>query len=430
MKKKSYIAFFLILVIMLISCKTKYYADRDFPYAVFVKNSLSGVINTTTKEIIIPRKFGWVDRHTTGNDFPPKLNEVFYVATEPMEGDTIFKGSYLYNINGKVLYNFEAMEGVKSFFYHNKQLYLITETFIGDVSEPLKYYKLLRILKTQTIKLLEASSIQRCGKNIISFNNYDNHQFGYFDLNTGKKLLLEPYSEQYDHGIYIQQKNEIWVNRYNTKARMPYPYYDTVIDSTLNTKPNPVKDAVLMPYQNYFFTETEKGIQITDFNGQTSPVIYPYITPVKNRITYTTIHPSLDIFLDKLFVFSNQKDEKIKGITDINGKIILPPEFNSITLQEIHYYTQPSDEFKIFIKNNKLENFFYYTIKDVDDKKEFALFNEEGTEIIKFKENKYSNCSPEFDLMEKNRLQIKFHCSDSLKIYDLTTKELIHVEAR
>lgn len=403
----------------------KYYPATDDPYRVFIKGKKEGVINTNTKEVVIPAKNAYIQQHFGVDNFPSKPEEKFFVVDQKNKHQ-------LYNTKGKIIYNFKDDEYLDRVIVYNKKIYLITDSpkfFEGNTdTEIQKNKKLILLDENQNHKeeISKTNSIVRLGsKNMILFSN--NEQFGFFDLNTNKKVIFEYYSK-FSSSIYVQDKNEIWLNTFDKEDSKSSNYYDTVLDSTLTIKPNPIKN-VLMAYEKYYFTENEKGIQVTDYNGQTSPFTYPYLTPVKNRITYDDIHPNNDIFLDKLFVFSTQKDRNIIGIINIDGKIILPEKFTNITMRHIYYYTSPSDEFRTYFKENNLENFYYFTFKNNNQEDEYTLFNKEGMEIITFKHNKNMNCSPEFDLMEKNQLQIKFHCSDSLKIYDLKTKKQIHSES-
>lgn len=433
MKQILYISFFLFTCFLLNSCKMRYIVNSDTPYSIFLKGSKTGVINTANKQIIIPAKFGWIEKYHIKNDYASK-DDLFYFATYPRENNSIYLRHFLYDSKGELIYTFGVGESIKSFFYHNKQLYLITKTeiFVDDEYNRVvnkEFDGNLLLINEKKIKiLLTQCSINHLGKNMISFssnNPFGYNELGYFELNSQKKIILN--SDDFYDRIYVENKNEIWMKSYNKIKRESSEYYENVLDSTLNVIPNPVKNAVVA-HQNYFLTENEKGKQVTDYNGQTSPFTYPYLTPVKKYITYDDIHPIYNVLLDKLFVFSTHKEGTYKGIINIDGEIILPEKFTDITIRHLYYNTSPTDEFKVFLEENKLTKFYYYTIMNYDKENECTLFNQEGLEIIKFKHGKNISCSPEFDLMEKNRLQIKFHCTDSLKIYDLKTKKQIHSE--
>lgn len=432
MKQILYISFFLFLSFLLNSCKIKIIEDSNTPYSIFEKGSKKGVINTISKEILIPAKFGWIEKYISKYEYP-STNETFYFATYPNEDNSFYLKSFLYDSKGKLIYTFGVGESIKLFFYYKKRFYLITKTEI--LIEPIKQNEigikeyegnLLLINENHAEIILTQCSLNNLGsKNIISFTF--NNQKGYFDLNSRKKIIQN--SDNFHSPMYVENRNEIWFKHYNKETGKTSNYFESVLDSTLNIKPNSVKN-ILMAYEKYYFTENEKGIQVNDFNGQTSPFTYPYLTPVKNRITYDDIHPNYDVLLDKLFVFSTQKEGTYKGIINIDGKIILPEKFTNISIRHIYYYTNPSDEFRVYFKENNLENFYYFTVRNDNPEDEYTLFNKEGLEIIKFKHGNNLRCSPEFDLMEKNQLRIKFHCSDSLKIYDLNTKKQIYSESK
>jgi hypothetical protein len=408
-----------------------YQVNPDIPYAVFIKDSKKGVINTTNKQIIIPAKFHSIDIYNSTPEYQSKTNELFYI-TSYQEKNSIHVRSFLYDVNGKLVYTFGINESIKSSFHYNKKFYFITETIIiiDDFNSPLKKIgeKLIQVNKSNAVKIFSFFSIERLGsKNMISFT--DNNQKGYFDLNSNTKILFEDANEIHS-SRYVQNLNEVWIKKQDKETRIPNKYYDTVIDSTLTIKPNPIENA-LIAYDKYFFTENQNGnIEVTYYKGITSPFAYPYILPVRDGFLHNNVHPNYNIFTDKLFAFSSNKEGTLKGIIEAKGKIILPEKFTAINIRSINYYTTPSQEFKTFFEENKLTNFYYFTTKDNNLEDEYAVFNQEGLEIINFRHPKNKDCSPDFDLLEKNRLQIKFNCSDSLKIYDLNTKQLIHSEAK
>jgi hypothetical protein len=431
MQRIYYISFLLFISFIFNSCKMRYFENFNTPYSIFKKGTKLGVINISNKQVIIPAKFGWIEEYYTKFDDPSSV-ELYYLATYPRENNSFFYlRNFLYNSNGKLIYTFGVGESIKTFFYYKKQLYLITKTLVlvNDKNEEFKRRELegnlILIDENKTKILLNRHSIDHVGsKNIISFKNinqFDDQQ-GFFDLNSKKIIILN--SNDFNYSMNVENKNEVWFQKYKKEKGEYSKYYDIVLDSTLNIKPNPFKN-VLTAYEKFFFTENEKGIEINDFEGKTSPFVYPFLMPVKNRIIYDDIHPDKYILLDKLFVFSSQKEGVIKGIIDIDGKIILPEKFINITIRHVYYNTTPSEQFRTYIKENNLEKFYYFTLRNSSQEDEYTLYNIEGIEIINFKHGKDMNCSPEFDLMEKNQLQIKFQCSDSLKIYDLKTKKQI-----
>jgi hypothetical protein len=413
----------------------QYSINQDDPYRIFTKGKFSGLINTDTKEIIIPAKYTYIEQYLgasqeLGKNITYSHKDRFFVTYDYRKEQEL---QFLCDINGTVLYNFQKDEFPEIVFVHNKKIYLITKSsgfkHIDEYgfSEERVNMKLIRIYENKSTELFKSFMIKHLGsKNIISFS--DNEKVGFYDLNTDKKIAFKYYDDYYS-SVYIKRKNEIWLKTYNKEKRMSNPYYDTVIDSTLTIKPNPVMNA-LMPYENYFFTETKNGIQVTDYDGNTSPFAYPYLVPVKNRILNNNYHPNFYMLTDKLFVFSTQREGTVTGIIDVEGKIIIPERFTTTSIRRINYYTTPSQEFKTFFEDNKLTNFYYYAIKENNLEDEYAIFNQEGIEIINFRHPKNKDCSPDFDLLEKNRLQIKFNCTDSLKIYDLNTRQLIHSEAK
>lgn len=435
----------ILYVLLVLSCiffnsckvKLKYDPYSDTPYTRFIEGTNSGVMVTETKQILIPAKYGWIDRYLAGESYPPTSKHIFYIGSYREDSISMYVKSFLFNVNGKLLYTFDKGEDIKSLFYRNKQLYLITkkqlwgEETIPDRINLINYDdKLFRLdaNKNNAAELCAYPSITHLDKNMIYLNS--DNQFGYLDLNTDKKILFEKYSRGFQRYLYVKEKNEVWTQINKSETPKSNEYYDTAIDSTLNVKPNTAKNA-LMAYEKYYFSQTEKGIQIVDFDGTVSPFAYPFLEPVKHRVAhFANIHPDHDIILDQLFAFSPDKKGDIMGIIDQSGKIILPAEFNLIGMQKINFYSQPSEEFLNFFKDNKLLNFYYFTVKNEDNNDVYALYNQEGQEIIKLKEDKNDRWTYQFDLMEKKRLQIKFQCSNKTKIYDLKTKELIAVGPR
>ncbi|SEO62950.1 hypothetical protein SAMN05444671_0220 [Flavobacterium sp. CF108] len=432
----------ILYVLLILSCilfnsckaKLKYYPFSDTPYSIFMKGTKSGVMVTSTKQVLIPPNYETIDRYLVGETYPPTSKQIFYIGYYPLDTITWNSKSFLFNVNGKLIYTFDEGESIKSLFHYNKQLYLITKKqFLGEQTIPeqtnlIKFDdKLLRLDDNKASEICSYPVITHLDKNMIYLNS--DNQFGYFDLNTDKKILLKLYKD-FQSYLYVKKKNEIWAQKSNSETGKPNPYYDTAIDSTLNVKPNTAKN-VLMAYDKYYFSETEKGIQIVDFDGTISPFAYPFLESVKQRAAhYADIHPNYDIIVDKLFAFSLQKEGAIMGIIDQSGKIILPAEFNLIGMQTIHFYYQPSKELFQFFKDNKLLNFYYFTVKNEDKHDVYALYNQDGQEIIKLKEDKNDRWTYQFDLMEQNRLQIKFQCSNKTKTYDLKTKELIAIGPR
>ncbi|GEM_PF-3311835 len=437
MKNIRYILL-VLFCILLNSCKAKliYWPYPDTPYTQFSDGSTSGVMVTETQQILIPAKYGWIDRYLTSDSYPPKSKDIFYFGSYRADTALIYVKSFLFNVNGKLLYTFDEGEDVKSLFYHNKQLYLITkkqlwgkEKMPGEINMINCDDKLFRLdaNKNNAVELCTYSSITHLGKNMIYIK--DNKQFGCFDLNSDTKILFKNHTRGFQKYLYVKDKNEIWTQIDKSETQKTNEYYDTVIDSTLNVKPNPAKN-VISGDKKYYFSETEKGIQIIGFDGTASPFAYPFLEPVKNSVMYgANIYFGKEIILDKLFVFSPQKQGDIKGIIDLSGKIILPAEFSKISMKDLSPTTQPSPELINFFKNNNLLSFHYFTIKNEGNYNLYSIYNPDGKEIINFKD-KGNNCSYQFDFMEKKRLQIKFYSSDATKIYDLNTKELISTELR
>lgn len=434
----------ILYVLLILSCilfnsckaKLKYYPFSDTPYSIFMKGTNSGVMVTETKQVLIPANYGWIDRRLTDDTYSPTSKQIFYVGSYREDTLSMYVKSFLFNVNGKLLYTFDEGEDVKSLFYHNKQLYLITkkqlwgEETIPDRINIINYDdKLFRLdaNKDNAAQLCAYPSIKHLGKNMIYLN--PNNQFGYFDLNTDKKNLFEKHSRDSQRYLYVKEKNEIWTSINQSETEKSNEYYDTVIDSTLSVKPNPAKN-VLWGSAKYYFSQTEKGIQVVDFDGTASPFAYPFLEPVKNRVAFYINTFGREAITDKLFTFSPHKEGDIIGIIDLSGKIILPAEFNQISMKEIIPNTQPSDEFLRFLNDNKLLGFYYFAIKNEANYNVYAIYNQEGTEIIRLKEDKNNNCSCGFDFMEKNRLQIKFYCSNDTKTFDLLTKELISTEKK
>ncbi len=434
----------ILYVLLILSCilfnsckaKLKYDPYPETPYTRFIEGTNSGVMVTETKQILIPAKYGWIDRRLTDDSYPPKSNQIFYVGSYYPDSTYTNLKSFLFNVNGKLLYTCGDDEGVKSIFYHNKQLYLITgkelwgeEKITGRINV-IKYDdKLFRLdpNKNNAVELCTYPTITHLSKNMI-FLSRDN-QFGYFDLNTDKKILFEKSPGKFQRHLYVKEKNEVWTSINQSENQKSNEYYDTVIDSTLSVKPNLAKN-VVWGSAKYYFSQTEKGIQVVDFDGTASPFAYPFLEPVKNRVAFYMNTFGREAITDKLFAFSPRKEGDIIGIIDQNGKIILPAEFNQISMKEINFYNQPSEEFVNFFKDNKLLGFYYFTIKNEGNYNVYAIYNQEGTEIIRLKEDKNNNCSCGFDFMEKNRLQIKFYCSNDTKTFDLLTKELISTEKK
>jgi hypothetical protein len=196
----------ILYVLLILSCilfnsckaKLKYYPFSDTPYSIFMKGTNSGVMVTETKQVLIPANYGWIDRRLTDDTYSPTSKQIFYVGSYREDTLSMYVKSFLFNVNGKLLYTFDEGEDVKSLFYHNKQLYLITkkqlwgEETIPDRINIINYDdKLFRLdaNKDNATQLCAYPSIKHLGKNIIYLN--PNNQFGYFDLNTDKKNLFE-----------------------------------------------------------------------------------------------------------------------------------------------------------------------------------------------------------------------------------------------
>lgn len=410
-----------------------YTVDPDIPFRLFTKGKHWGVINTETKKIIIPAKYQYIDQIITTENYPWKADELFYLVENEVEYN-------LRNTNGEIIFEFKNDEYLDSFFEYNNKYYVITNriTEIKDEWSESEFHsknnKKLYLIKGKSgVELIASTEIQRLGKgNLIYFNDYYYNYYDdvdsvyeFFDLNTSKKMTFK--DGKYMGFAYIESRNEIWTQKFDNTERRREPYYDVVIDSSLNIRQNLFKKAFKL-YRDYFLTETENGIQLMSYDGTAAPFVYPYIETVRYRNTdIDDFH--LNKILDKLFIFSNEKEPKKIGVIEFDGKIILPAEYKKIRILKIYYTEIPSEEFSNFIKESKLNPFYYFTVKEENQKYEYSIFDFVGEEIITVKDIQQDNGFFKFDF-PSDPPEIQFLTRDSVRIYDLNSRQLKRIETR
>lgn len=413
--------------------KMNYTVDTDgIPFRMFTKGKFWGVLNTDTKEIIIPANYQNIEQIIIIENYPWKADEIFYLV----ENEKVYD---IRNTKGKIIFKFPKDEFMDSFFEYNGKYYVISNrvTEIEDEwSESafhLKDNKRLYLIEGKSpVELIASTEIQHLGKgNLIYFSDYffysneDDDKSGYFDLNTHKNIIFDAYDSRTKN--YITIRNEVWIKDFDKEQRKSEPYYDIVLDSTLNFKENGFKK-VFKLYKDYFLSEAEKGIQLMSYDGTSAPFVYPYVETVRYRATSLDDY-HLNKILDKLFVFSNGKEAKKIGIIEFEGKIILPAEYDKILILKINYPKQPSEEFKNFIKVNKLNQFYYFTTKEVNQKYDYSIFNIEGNEIFSVKNIDNENAYLKFNILS-NPPEIQLYTRDSIRNYDLKSGRLERTESR
>lgn len=94
----------------------KYTTQPNDPYRIFTKNGYSGLINTDTKEIIIPSKYYSIQTYLIDD------NNRFYECTDKNSN------TFLFNINGNLIYSFSEGEFLKNVFIYNRKTYILTNT--------------------------------------------------------------------------------------------------------------------------------------------------------------------------------------------------------------------------------------------------------------------------------------------------------------
>ncbi len=438
--KSNKIIYGLIFILILISgCqKMNYTVDPDIPFRLFTKGKHWGVINTDTKEIIIPAKFQNIEQIIITENYPWKADEIFYLVENEGHSD-------IRNTKGEIIFVFPKDEFMDSFFEYNGKYYVISNRVTEIENEwwdesgfHLKDNKSLYLIEGKSaVELIASTEIQHLGKgNLVYFSDYFYHsnenddKSGYFDLNTHNAIRFDVNYGYSNERRYINSRNEIWIQEYDKIQKRKGNYYNLVIDSLLNTRENEFKN-VFKLYKNYFLTETKNGTQLMSYDGTAAPFVYPYIEPVLNK--FEVIHHQVteldDKRLDKLFVFSNEKEAKKIGIIEFEGTIILPAGYDKISILKINYPEQPSEEFREFIKENKLNQFYYFTTKEENQRYEYSIFNIEGNEIFSVKDINNENAYLKFNL-PSNPPEIQLYTRDSIRNYDLETGRLERSEAR
>lgn len=431
--------FSIIFLFLLFSCKMKYTTQPNDPYRIFTKNGYSGLINTDTKEIIIPSKYYSIQTYLIDD------NNRFYECADKNSN------TFLFNINGNLIYSFSEGEFLKNVFIYNRKTYILTntpsESNKKNVWEEIQFtdnHKLFRINRNEKKLLLNYPTIKINNfKNIVYFSNeiydifnqsFDEIQKGFFDLNTDNKIVIKDFDNAFYRNHYIPNKNEIWIQERDSQTKKINQYYDKVLDSTLTFKTNPIKN-VKEIYPNYYIIETVKGFQASDFNEKLTSFNFPYLVP----LLYHSISYSNDSFNRKenfndLFVFSNEMQSNESGfggnlgIIDFSGKILIPADYNKLNIPYIYYQQTPSDEFRKFVFENKLNNYYFLTRKNISNNKaEYSIFNEEGNLILKTIGKIDDDYYTRFDITSKEP-KINFYLNDSTRTFNLKTKELIDIK--
>lgn len=220
----------------------------------------------------------------------------------------------------------------------------------------------------------------------------------------------------------------------NSHTKKLNQFYDKVLDSTLTLKTNPIKN-VKEIYPNYYIIETEKGFQASDFNEKLTPFTFPYLVPLLyHSISYSNEYLNRTVNFNDLFVFSNETQTNESGfggnlgIIDFSGKILIPAEYNKIKIPNIYYPQTPSDEFRKFVFENKLNNYYFLTRKSIgNNKAEYSILNEEGNLILKTIGKIDDDYYTRFDITTKEP-KINFYLNDSTRTFNLKTKELIDIK--
>jgi hypothetical protein len=441
MKKNVNILFLILSSFFINSCKIKILENRTIPISIFSNGSKMGVMNTLTKQVIIPAKFGEVNPFYKYEY--PQMHQTFYIATESREENQIYTRSFLYDSKGKLIYSFEVGEFVKSFFIYANQCYFITTTSLyvepndrNELGIEKFENKLLLIKDNKSEIILKSNDIEQLGnKNLIKFRikkiNYNHISYiGFFDLHSKNQVIKN--IDDFYITQYFPIKNEVWIKKYNPEKRATDKYYEIILDSTLTFKPNPIKN-VTAAYEKYVFTENQKeNLQVTDYNGKNSSFEYPYLQPLRNIVNSKDLEFIYKEKIDSTFVFSEQREGKSIGLINIDGQVILESNYDEISLKKINYLNSPSKEFIDYYRDNKLQSYFYLTKKNEKNSEfaEYTIYNILGKELFKIRKKLYNYCQPIFDVVEKSKLQLKFYCTDSTSIYDLKTKRLIYSEKR
>lgn len=186
-------------------------------YLFVEKENLNGLANIKG-EIILPIKKSYYSIALFPND-----NPVMIIASNSDNREEY------YNIVGKEIYPSTNSFDHRLFdaFSHNKKNYIT----LGD-GLPNKLFK----VENDTLQEIhfgeDSWGFVKLKNNLVSFYTEQNQiiKIGFYDINTEKTIILDMFKD-----YQLNEKtNEVW-----TKTDQ---YFDTIIDSVLNVKPNPIKN--------------------------------------------------------------------------------------------------------------------------------------------------------------------------------------------
>ncbi|MGB6083392.1 hypothetical protein [Moheibacter sp.] len=186
-------------------------------YLLVEKEKLNGLANIKG-EIILP-----IVKSYYSIDLFPYENPVMIIASNSDN-----KEEY-YNIVGKEIYpptNSFELRFFEAFSHNNKNYITLGDGF------PKKLFK----VENDTLQEIhfgeDSWEFVKLKNNLVSFYTEQNQiiKRGFYDINTEKNIILDMFR---DYRLN-EKTNEVWIKTDQ--------FFDTIIDSVLNVKPNPIKN--------------------------------------------------------------------------------------------------------------------------------------------------------------------------------------------
>lgn len=375
-----------------------YLAFLDKHYLFAKKKSSIGIVDVNLNEII----------PFDNNNIKLYNNGIPFFLIEKNGKQAIF------DYNGKEIYPFK-INYIKSEVIYKDKAFLTIEEDNSTIHT-------LRIYNSKVDIINDAITFKQTKNNLASVfytkNSYA--KYGVYNMENDQVL------NNYGGCFYNKFKNEFWVK----SKRNGYQKYDIIIDSTFTEKPN-MYESISRIENDYYFIETEKGVQIMDLNYKIAPFTYPKIESYdKETSKYSFIYGNkYSDYLKKIFKFYVSKDSKKYGIIDIDGNIIIDAEkYNYVTysdLNNLNSYNKNLPSYKQqYLRENKLDKLFYAYNHYSDKSGEVTIFRENGKQLISIPIEKEDNCYLELSQFS-NHGHLMAKCKSKMKIYDLNTKNLV-----
>lgn len=376
-----------------------YLAFLNEDYLIVEKDYLKGIIDSQGN-VVIPPIYREINLQDAGTPF--------FIANK--EG----KFGFL-NSDGTELYPF-SIRTINSINRYKNKFYIAT----GDENYNARLLKIANG-SVESIGSFIRFTVLNTNLAALYYTNNSRALFGIYNMETD--TILHSFGGYYFH----KPKNEVWV----MSKKSNYQYYDNVIDSTFTLRENAIKNTVKIE-NDYFFIDTEKGVQILNLEGKPLPFTYPKIESYKRDVyEYVAIYgKEYADYQKELFKFYINKDSKKYGIINSKGTVIVEAEkydyINYSDLANFNSYNKNLLPYRkeYLIAQNLDKAFFARNYYSDTTAGKTTLFKEDGRELISITVEKGEDCYLELSQISTHG-HLMAKCSETMKIYDLASKKMV-----